>query len=39
MGVCDRILVMQRGQIVGALGRSEYNQERIMNLALGGRGS
>jgi ribose transport system ATP-binding protein len=39
MGVCDRILVMERGQIVGALGRSEYNQERIMNLALGGRGS
>ena len=39
MGVCDRILVMHRGQIVGALGRSEYHQERIMNLALGGRGS
>jgi len=29
---------MHRGQIIGALERSEYHQERIMNLALGGRG-
>jgi len=39
MGVCDRILVMHRGEIVGTLERAEYHQERIMKLALGGRGS
>ena len=39
MGVCDRILVMHRGEIVGTLSRGEYHQERIMKLALGGRGS
>jgi ribose transport system ATP-binding protein len=39
MGVCDRIMVMHSGKIVGNLGRSEYDQERIMNLALGGKGS
>jgi len=39
MGVCDRILVMHGGKIIGALERSEYHQERIMHLALGGRGS
>jgi ABC-type sugar transport system ATPase subunit len=39
MGVCDRIMVMHRGTIVADLGRGEYNQERIMNFALGGKGS
>jgi ribose transport system ATP-binding protein len=39
MGVCDRIMVMHGGKIVGNLARGEYQQERIMNLALGGRGS
>ncbi|HET6411607.1 MAG TPA: sugar ABC transporter ATP-binding protein [Anaeromyxobacter sp.] len=39
MGVCDRILVMHRGEVVGTLSRGEYHQERIMKLALGGRGS
>jgi ribose transport system ATP-binding protein len=39
MGVCDRIMVMHRGEIVADLGKSEYDQERIMNFALGGKGS
>jgi ribose transport system ATP-binding protein len=39
MGVCDRIMVMHSGKIVGSLGRGDYDQERIMNLALGGKGS
>ena len=39
MGVCDRIMVMRGGKIVGDLSRGEYHQERIMNFALGGRGS
>jgi ribose transport system ATP-binding protein len=39
MGVCDRIMVMNRGRIVGDIPRGEYDQERIMHLALGGEGS
>jgi ribose transport system ATP-binding protein len=39
MGVCDRIMIMHRGKIVADLGRGEYDQERIMNLALGGKES
>jgi ribose transport system ATP-binding protein len=39
MGVCDRIMVMHRGKIVGDVARGEYHQEKIMNLALGGKGS
>jgi ABC-type sugar transport system ATPase subunit len=39
MGVCDRILVIHGGKIVAEFGKGEYDQERIMNFALGGNGS
>ena len=38
MGVCDRIMVIHAGKIVADFGKSEYDQERIMNFALGGDG-
>lgn len=34
IGVCDRILVMNRGRISGEVGRPDFDQETIVNLAL-----
>lgn len=34
VGVADRILVMSRGEIVGALERAEFSEERILSLAF-----
>ncbi len=33
LGLCDRILVMRAGRVVGALPRAEFSQERVMSLA------
>lgn len=33
LGICDRILVMRAGRLAGAVPRSEFSQERIMQLA------
>ncbi len=33
LGLCDRILVMRAGRLVGALPRSDFSQERVMSLA------
>ena len=33
LGLCDRILVMRAGRLAGSLERSEFNQERVMELA------
>jgi ribose transport system ATP-binding protein len=33
LGLCDRILVMRTGRLAGSLERSEFNQERVMELA------
>jgi ribose transport system ATP-binding protein len=33
LGVCDRILVMRAGRLVGAVPKAEFSQERIMQLA------
>ncbi len=33
LGLCDRILVMRTGRLAGALERSEFSQERVMELA------
>lgn len=33
IGVCNRILVMSRGRKAGILNRSEFNQDRILELA------
>ncbi|QGP90843.1 Xylose import ATP-binding protein XylG [Neomoorella glycerini] len=36
MGMCDRILVMQKGRLVGEFMRDEATQEKIMACATGG---
>jgi ABC-type sugar transport system ATPase subunit len=33
LGVCDRILVMREGNLVGDLNINEANEEKIMSLA------
>ena len=35
MGICDRILVMRKGQIQGELANNEYSEEDILNLSIG----
>jgi ABC-type sugar transport system ATPase subunit len=34
IGVCDRILVMCSGEITGELKRDEFNQEKLLQLAI-----
>ncbi len=34
IGICDRILVMSRGEIYGQFGRNEFNEERILRAAF-----
>lgn len=36
MGVCDRILVMKQGCLTGDLPKAEFDQERILEMALPG---
>ena len=36
MGVCDRILIMLGGRMTGDLRRGEFDQERIIEAAVGG---
>ena len=36
MGVCDRIMVMNKGKIVADIPKSEYSQESIISYAIGG---
>jgi ABC-type sugar transport system ATPase subunit len=36
LGICDRIIVMREGSIVGSFDRSEATQEKILKLALPG---
>jgi ribose transport system ATP-binding protein len=33
LGLCDRIIVMRAGRVAGVVPRSEFSQERIMQLA------
>ncbi len=35
IGMCDRIVVMAKGEIMGTLGREDFTQENIMRLATG----
>lgn len=35
IGMCDRIYIMCKGEIVGELQREDFNQEKIMRLATG----
>jgi ribose transport system ATP-binding protein len=39
IGMCDRILVMRRGQIVQEFSRAEFDREKILNAALAGSGA
>lgn len=34
LGMCDRVLVMKFGEIVGELSREELSQERVLSMAL-----
>jgi ribose transport system ATP-binding protein len=34
-GICDRILVMSRGEISGEFRREEFDREKILAAALG----
>ncbi len=34
IGMCDRICIMRDGTVAGSLDRSEFSQERILNVAL-----
>ena len=36
MGMCDRILVMNAGEITGCLERPDFDRERILGFAFGG---
>ena len=36
MGVCDRVLVMSKGEIVGEIARDEFSQEKFLQYAIGG---
>jgi ribose transport system ATP-binding protein len=35
MGICDRILVMRKGQIQGELSKKEYSEETLLRLSMG----
>ena len=34
MSICDRILVMREGTIVGEVKRKDFSEERILSLAI-----
>ena len=36
MGVCDRVLIMSKGMIVGEFARNEFSQEKFLQYAIGG---
>ncbi len=38
IGLCDRILVLSRGEITGEFSRPEFDRERILRAALAGHG-
>lgn len=35
IGICDRILVMRKGQIQGELAKNEFSEEEILRLSIG----
>jgi ribose transport system ATP-binding protein len=37
LNMCDRILVLREGRIVGSLQREQFSEERIIALATGAR--
>ena len=39
MGICNRILVMRKGQIQGELTKKDYSEEAILRLSIGAIGN
>ena len=37
MGVCDRILVMSEGRLTGEVAKADFNQEKLLEMALPGQ--
>ena len=35
MGICDRILIMRKGRIVGEINRKDYSEEEILRISIG----
>ena len=35
LGICDRILVMRKGRIVGEIERKDYSEEEILRISIG----
>ena len=35
MGICDRILVMRKGRIMGELARKDFSEEEILRISIG----
>jgi ribose transport system ATP-binding protein len=35
LGICDRILVMRKGSIVGEINRKDYSEEEILRISIG----
>jgi ribose transport system ATP-binding protein len=35
MGICDRIIVMRKGQVQGELAKKDYSEEHILRLSIG----
>jgi ribose transport system ATP-binding protein len=35
IGMCDRILVLNKGEMMGTIARKDFSQEKILNLSIG----
>ncbi|HDY89730.1 MAG TPA: sugar ABC transporter ATP-binding protein [bacterium] len=35
MGICDRILVMRKGRVVGEINRKDFSEEEILRISIG----
>jgi ribose transport system ATP-binding protein len=35
IGICDRILVMRKGRIMGELGKNDFSEEEILRISIG----
>ena len=35
LGICDRIMVMRKGRIVGEVDREDYSEEEILRISIG----
>jgi len=35
MGICDRILIVRKGKVVGNMNREEYSEEEVLRMSIG----